>query len=150
MSRLDRRLNRRRQTAWWRDGGEVDQVGGGLAVAVDDEHLRDDKQLPQHLGEIRGHCGHWHIGIHQLTIERITRGLMSSSELRLLSEILVVNTIEYEANLFIRRIVSTFHARVIEDRFTTTCRFITLRVWPIEVERDGRLNYNLSIFIRNP
>ena len=62
-----RRLNRWRRTAWWRDGGNADHVGGGLAVAVVDELLHDDKQLPQHLGEIIGHCGHWHIRIHHWT-----------------------------------------------------------------------------------
>ena len=38
-----RRLNRWRRTAWWRDGGKVDKVGGGLGVAMVDQlvHHRD-------------------------------------------------------------------------------------------------------------
>ena len=62
-----RRLNRWRRTAWWRDGGEVDNVGGGLGVAMVDQLVHYCDQLGQHLGEDRGHCGHWYIGTHHWT-----------------------------------------------------------------------------------
>ena len=40
-----RRLNRWRRTAWWRDGGKVDNVGGGLGVAMVDQLVRHRDQL---------------------------------------------------------------------------------------------------------
>ena len=61
------RLNRWRQTAWWRDGGKVDNFGGGLGVAMVDQLVHHRDQLGQHLGEDRGHCGHWYIGTHHWT-----------------------------------------------------------------------------------
>ena len=61
------RLNRWRRTAWRRDGGKVDNVGGGLGVAMVDQLVHHRDQLGQHLGEDRGHCGHWYIGTHHWT-----------------------------------------------------------------------------------
>ena len=62
-----RRLNRWRRTAWWRDGGKVDNVGGGLGVAMVDQLVHHRDQLGQHLGEGRDYCGHWHVGKHHWT-----------------------------------------------------------------------------------
>ena len=62
-----RRLNRWRRTAWWRDGGKVDNVGGGLGVAMVDQLVRHHDQLGQHLGEGRDYCGYWHVGKHHWT-----------------------------------------------------------------------------------
>ena len=62
-----RRLNSWRRTAWWRDGGKVDNVGGGLGVAMVDQLVCHRDQLGQHLGEGRDYSGHRHIGIHHWT-----------------------------------------------------------------------------------
>ena len=52
-----RRLNRWRRTAWWRDGGKVDNVGGGLGVAMVDQLVHHRDQLVQHLGKTEGTVG---------------------------------------------------------------------------------------------
>ena len=62
-----RRLNRWRRTAWWRDGGKVDNVSSGLGVAMVNQLVRHRDQLGQHLGEGRDYCGHRRIGKHHWT-----------------------------------------------------------------------------------
>ena len=59
------RLNRWRRTEWWRDGGKVDNVGGGLGVAMVDQLVHHRDQLGQHLGVGRDYCGHRHIEKHR-------------------------------------------------------------------------------------